>query len=423
MSRRRAVKKPKPEARSLKPVNPSCLVRRIHASPLRIVMATTGGGASALEALLAVPGASRTMLEGVVPYSAVALKQFLGAAPEHACSPQTARAMAMAAFQRALRLADDPPEAEPRTARHSPLATHSPRTTHHSPAWVGIGCTASLASDRPKKGAHRAHLAAQTAGLTLGQSIEFQKGRRSRLAEEQLLGRLLLNLVAEVAGLPERLPAPLLPGEELISSHTAGRPEWTELLLGQLHAVRQGPGAGSFLRRAVLPGAFNPRHKGHRQLAEVALRRLGGPDKARVEHEISILSVDKPPLDFVEMQCRAEQFGPQETLWFTAAPRFEQKADLFPGVTFLVGADTIVRIGDVRYYGGDPAARDRAVAHLAERECRFLVFGRLMAGRFCGLADLELPTALRALCDEIPGEEFRADISSTELRGQTNPCD
>jgi hypothetical protein len=255
----------------------------------------------------------------------------------------------------------------------------------------------------------------------LGQSIEFQKGRRTRLAEEKLLGRLLLNLLAEIAGLSERLPTPLLPGEELIRAQAVGRPEWIELLLGRSSVVRHGPLADSSLRRAVFPGAFNPRHDGHRQLAAAALRRLGGPDEARVEHEISMLSVDKPPLDFLEMQRRALQFGPQETLWFTAAPRFEQKADLFPGVTFLVGADTIVRIGDVRYYGGEPAARDRAIAHLAQRQCRFLVFGRLMARRFSGLADLEMPSALRTLCEAIPADEFRADISSTDIRGKVDP--
>ncbi len=257
-------------------LTPSRLVRRIHASPLRIVLATTGGGASALEALLAVPGASQTVLEGVVPYSAAALRQFLGAMPEHACSPETARAMAMAAFQRALYLADDPSGAEPFTAHHSQLTT-DPRSL----ALAGIGCTASLATDRPKKGPHRAHLAAQTASVTFAQSIEFQKGSRSRLAEEKLLGRLLLNLVAEVAGLPERLAVPLLPGEAIESSQTAGRPEWTQLLLGQLPAVRLGLSANSARRRAVFPGAFNPRHEGHRQLAQVALRRLGGPEARR----------------------------------------------------------------------------------------------------------------------------------------------
>ncbi len=392
------------------PLTPSRLVRQIHRSPLRIVLATTGGGASALEGLLAVPGASQTVLEGVVPYSAAALRRFLGAAPEHYCAPETARAMAMAAFQRALLLAHDEADQE---------GPHRGGTQSGGKglALAGVACTASLASDRAKKGPHRAHLAVQTAGATITQSIELEKGRRSRFGEEKLLGRLVLNLVAEAAELSERLPARLTPSEALESSRTDARPEWTELLLGQSPAVRQGPAAAfSPQRRAILPGAFNPRHDGHRRLADVAMRRLGGAERASVEHEISIHNVDKPPLDFTEIQRRLEQFGPEEVLWLTSAARFEQKADLFPGVTFLVGADTIVRIGDPRYYGGDPAARDRALAHLREQGCRFLVFGRLVGENFRSLADLDLPADLAALCDEIPAEEFRADISSTELR-------
>jgi nicotinamide mononucleotide (NMN) deamidase PncC len=393
------------------PLTPSRLVGEIHRSPLRIVLATTGGGASSLDHLLVVPGASRTVLEGVVPYSAAALRRFLGAAPEHYCAPETARAMAMAAFQRALCLAKEEglSEAEPGGL---PLA--------------GIGCTASLATDRPKRGPHRAHVAAQTATVTITQSIELAKGHRRRFGEEKLVGRLVLNLVAQAAELTGQLDLSLTAGEVVGTSRTAGRPEWTQLLLGQVPAVRHGPAAPPAARRAVLPGAFNPRHEGHRRLVEIARGRLGGAPSGDeqalptvcIEHEVSMVNVDKPPLDFTEMERRVAQFGPEETLWFTAAPRFEQKADLFPRATFLVGADTIARVGDARYYGGDPAARDRAIGHLAERGCRFLVFGRLVGDTFRSLGDLDLPPTLAALCEEISADEFRADVSSTELRRQ-----
>jgi nicotinamide mononucleotide (NMN) deamidase PncC/nicotinic acid mononucleotide adenylyltransferase len=388
-------------------LTPSRLIRRIHGSPLRIVLATTGGGSSAVEGLLAVPGASRTVLEGVVPYSAAALEQFLGAAPEHYCSQETARAMAMAAFQRALTL-DVPPSESNAVEGAQNLAL------------AGVACTASLATDRPKRGPHRAHLAVQTATATVSQSIELAKGRRTRHGEEKLVGRLMINLVAQTAGLAERLPLSLLPEERLVVSQTVARQEWTHLLLGNLPAVRHGPVTAAG-RKAIFPGAFHPRHAGHLQIAELAQRHLG----AAVEYEIAMLNVDKPPLDFQEMEARLRQFGPQETLWFTRAPRFEQKAELFPGATFLVGADTIVRIGDPRYYGGDETARDRAVAHLAERKCRFVVFGRLMEQSFRSLSDLQLPAALAALCEEVPAAEFRADISSTEIRreGSTEDSD
>jgi nicotinamide mononucleotide (NMN) deamidase PncC len=370
------------------------IVRRIHDAPLRLVLAVTGGGASAIDHLLIVPGASRSVLEATVPYAADALRRFLGGRPEHFCAPETARAMAMAAFQRAVEYAK-----ADESLGDVPLA--------------GVGCTASLASDRPKRGSHRAHVALQTNSATCTHSLELQKDRRTRRQEEQLLGRWLLNVIAAAAEVQGTLELRLLEDEHIESSRTDALPGWQALLLGRERAVRHGPEAvaDGAARRAIFPGAFHPRHSGHVHLADVARRRLGVP----VEHEISVLNVDKPPLDYTEMKQRLDPFGPAETLWFTRAPLFQEKADLFPGATFIVGADTIERIGEPRYYG-EAASRDRAIAHLAERGCRFLVFGRLMGETFRTLDDLPLPPALRALCTEIPAAEFREDISSTELR-------
>jgi hypothetical protein len=48
------------------------------------------------------------------------------------------------------------------------------------------------------------------------------------------------------------------------------------------------------------------------------------------------------------------------------------------------------------------------------------MFGRELDGRFATLQDLELPDALRDLCEEVPAADFREDISSTELRKQSS---
>ena len=86
------------------------------------MIAVTGGGALLLADLLTVPGASATVLEARVPYSANALAEFIGAAPDQACSVDTACDIAMAAYARALVLSGDDPQ-------------------HR----FGFGCTASLA--------------------------------------------------------------------------------------------------------------------------------------------------------------------------------------------------------------------------------------------------------------------------------------
>ena len=281
---------------------------------------------------------------------------------------------------------------------------------------AGVACTASLASDRPKRGPHRIHVAIQTASATVSRSVELAKGRRPRAEEEQIAASLILNAVAEACGLDERLEPRLL-AEEPIDEHqiVAPRP-WQELLAGSVQIVRHGPAAGEDVgpRRAVFPGAFHPLHVGHRRMAQIAQERLGVP----VEYEISIINVDKPPLDYVEIDRRLAQFTPHQTVWLTRAALFEEKSAIFPGVTFVLGVDTLRRIADRRYHGGDASAWQSAMQRIVERDCRFLVFGREHDGRFIGLDDLELPPNIRDLCQQVPAAEFRMDISSSAIRRQ-----
>jgi hypothetical protein len=371
------------------------LARAIHAADARLVLAVTGGGSRAIAGLLEVPGGSRTLLEAVVPYSSQALIGWLGARPERFCDERTARAMAMAGFQRGQRLLEE--------------ADGTERTP------LGVACTASLVSDRPKRGPHRAHVAAQSAQATWSWSLELAKGARDRHDEEALVSLLILNAVAEAAGVEARLPLPLLAEERIVAARADARPGWRELLLGTSRRAATDAEHSA----AIFPGAFNPLHRGHRGMAEVARRRLGQP----VTFEISIANVDKPPLDYAEMASRAAQFGPDESLWFTRAPTFVEKARLFRGATFVVGVDTLTRLADPRYYGHDAAARDAALAEIAALGCRFLVFGRDTPTGFRALSDLSLPGALSAICQEVPPTAFREDISSTALRGAADAAD
>jgi Cytidylyltransferase-like len=163
---------------------------------------------------------------------------------------------------------------------------------------------------------------------------------------------------------------------------------------------------------AILPGAFNPIHTGHRALAGAASQLLGLP----VAFELSIANVDKPPLAIAEVRHRVAQFAGHAPVWLTHAPRFHQKAELFAGAVFVVGVDTAMRIVDPRYHGDDAGLHD-ALVQLHTLGCRFLVACRIDAvGRCIELADVPVPPDFRPLFTAIPAELFRLDISSTQIR-------
>jgi hypothetical protein len=368
------------------------LIARLHDAGPRCVLAVTGGGAGAAAWLLSVPGGSRSVLEVLVPYGEQSLCDFLGHRPASFCSAETAHLMARRALERARWLAP-------------------------GAAVIGVACTASLRSDRPKRGDHRFHLALQTTQRISAYSLTLIKEARDREGEEMVLDLVLLNALAEMFGLAERLDVPLLPGEEILTETHPTEDALAALLDGRLSAVCV-EGDGRLRSDAprpllLLPGSFNPMHRGHRTLAETA-SRLSGTAAA---FELSIVNADKPPLAAEEVRRRMAQFAEQGPLWLTRAPTFTEKADIFPGAVFVVGADTAARILEPRFYGGSEAQLAEAMQRLRSRGCRFLVAGRVSAaGVFVGPDDLHIPAPYRDLFTAIPASEFRLDVSSTQLR-------
>lgn len=164
---------------------------------------------------------------------------------------------------------------------------------------------------------------------------------------------------------------------------------------------------------ALLPGAFDPVHAGHWGLAEVAAETLGLP----VAFELSVANVDKPPLGDAEVARRLAPFRDRAEVWVTRAPRFVEKAAAFPGATFVVGADTALRLFALRYYDGDARAMLAALEAIRERGCRFLTATRRLADGSLQTAEtLPIPSGFEDLFAAIPTARFRLDLSSTELR-------
>jgi hypothetical protein len=283
---------------------------------------------------------------------------------------------------------------------------------------VGLGATASLVSDRPKQGEHRCHIAVTTGSGTDVYSIVLQKGRRDRPAEEDLVARAIVLCLARGCAIDAPSPSVLLDADERYTEEAAASDPIDRLVAGSLDRVTAWPDgqlvSSAPAPRAVLPGSFNPLHDGHLLLARVAEAMLQAP----VAFEISVTNVDKPPLAASEVRARLAQFAARARVELTRAPTFLEKSRLFPGATFIVGADTAERLVATRYYGAE-TRMSAALQEIAERGCRFLVAVRAdTEERVRALADVAVPPRFAHLFTPIPESRFRLDASSSDIRAR-----
>jgi hypothetical protein len=372
------------------------LISAVHASGRKAALAITGGGSGAIGELLRVPGGSRLLIEAQVPYDEQALATFLGFAPAQACSADTAIAMARSVRARAARLV--------------PAGTDL----------VGLGATAALVSDRPRRGEHRFHIAfANSAGIAHCTGV-MAKGRRDRAAEEDLVSRAIVLWLAKACGVAAPSPRSLLDADEHYAETVAAAADSIDRLLAGGHDRVTVQPDGQMVLSApqppvLFPGSFNPLHEGHVLLARVAEDLRQQP----LAFEISVTNVDKPPLAGEAVRHRLTQFAWKSPVELTRAPTFVEKSRLFPGTTFVIGVDTAERLFGHKYYGDDEARMHMALEEIASTGSSFLVAVRIdAAGHVRALNDVGVPWRYADLFTEIPEHRFRSDTSSTQIRAR-----
>ena len=372
----------------------------------KITFAVTGGGASGIAAMLGVPGASKTVLNALVPYAQAAFLKFIEPAepPKSYASIEAADKLAVAALDNSKSLLSD------------------------SSTPVGIGLAAALASG-DRRGADHMYVSVRTSTCNYTYEITLNKGARTRDEEEKICGFLLILATAKISCPSYNVnPPTLLPGETFKHNVKISTPLFSrahaDLVSGKFNSLlvntKEVLVNKNFDGKALIfPGSFNPFHDGHKEMARLASAMTGHPCIL----EISILNVDKPSLESEEILTRmAPLISMGFSVLLTRAPRFYDKTKLLSRTTFLVGTDTVERILDPKYCGGNSEVMVQELKEMKDNGIHFIVANRInKTGEFINIEEMTRYKALseefRSIFKSIPG--FRLDMSSTAIRAST----
>ena len=280
------------------------MVKGIHKTPGRVLLVAAGAGTRALAWLLGVSGATRTLLEALIPYDESSFDDFLGRKPAKYVVARTAGLLAGRAVARASYLYQG---TEP---------------------VIGLSCSATIVTDRPKKGQHRAHIAVWTSDCVDRYALYLHKGIRDRQGEEELVSLVIMNALSRAYDLGVELPLPLHDKDRYSRDCFDIGGELRKVLDGsnKRFGIRDDgrPYGRKSNPKAILSGAFNPLHDGHLGLADVATQILGH----EVAFELAAANAGKPSLSEDQCKRRLLQFAGRNAVFVSSAPLFSAKAAL-----------------------------------------------------------------------------------------------
>jgi hypothetical protein len=369
-----------------------------------IYVMATGGGGDIISELAQFGGSSRIYSGGSFPYATSETARILGYTPSKYVSAEVSEGLATAAYLQAQR-----------------NWIEDQSRTEAPPRFIGLGITAAIASNRPRRGEDAVWISVQTPEGLSSQKYLLAKdhGDTTRSLHNDAITSLGLNTLAITVG-----ATPLsLSNETVIEGlsennqcriHPAKTPRLT---LDHPCLVRRDGSLGDFSevdpnRYVIYPGSFRGFTAGHHLVARKAAEQSG----KQVLLEISVTNVDKPAIEESEASRRLHGFRGLFDAVLVQAPLFTQKSILYPrATTFAVGMDTAKRLVDTRYYSGK-AARDEALELFRRRDNRFLVMSRRDSSG--ALETIEQVSELQDYLDIFTALPGSLDVSSTALFGR-----
>jgi len=420
----------------------------------RFTFGITGGGSTCLSHLMAQPGASTTVLEFNCTYSCESTLGYVNYDSDHPitiksfASLETARELAYASLKRSLKIL---------TTQTSDINKLSSLK-----GAIGIGSTASLASKSWKRGEHRIYISLTTNEKEITFSLNLFKGTqdapfRTRMQEDDLCGKLIVCVCAYACGIFDN-------SSLVMFMMSNGLDEKDILLISDVHiknpleylldgevknvlCIPQTDGTfikisdvpihllGQYTKKAkilALPGSFNPLHMGHTSALQNSIALCDPSSNPQGLYELSIFNVNKPQLTIIDLMIRLEHFVNQSfPILLTKTPRFIDKAQVYPGLSYVIGIDTAIHLLDPKYTEGSIDLMTHMLKDMTDKGTEFLVnprtFGtaNIPPSFRIQLKDSELftysmiesyvPYVLRSFFRELIVNEYK-DLSSSALR-------
>jgi hypothetical protein len=168
------------------------------------------------------------------------------------------------------------------------------------------------------------------------------------------------------------------------------------------------------------PGSFNPPHKGHIEIAQILTARYV-PGSGYIPDPIFSICANPPhklQLTITEMMRRKKLLPNNPVLFTKDDPLFIDKARKFPKSSFIVGADTLLRLLDPQW-GPVPGPM---LSEFDRLGTSWFVFGREIDGKWVSAAEA-INKALDIIATRFSGTAFTAipvdgrwDVSSSDIR-------
>ena len=371
------------------------VIENLHQTPHMLVYEFAGAGVQALAWLHAVAGSSATILEANDRYSQKSFIESIGFEPDKFVSLEASEALAKQALKRAQHL------------------------KREGTAALGLSCTASIATNRPKRGEHRCVISVADDLAVTSYVLTLDKGARDREEEETLVSILVVKAISESCNL---IPPTLnLTEKDVLEEHHSSGKALLQLENQDVNWLRfssrgEVTTGQKLSDQMLLSGSFNPVHAGHLELVKLVAKQK----QKDVCFELPLVNAAKATIDVKEAVQRARQFIGKGDIILSLSPLFYEKATLFPNSMFIVGADTAVRLVQKRFYNDSEAEMLASFEAVRAAGCSFIVAGRLIDDDFVTLDEITLPETIKDLFEVLPEEVFRVDLSSTEIRENRN---